>query len=155
MLTNLILLFKGENPSIPHFLEATHLLSEQEKMLWRQEIFRLALSGWTQANKNYRHFFKSMIVAYRQQFIDYYHAQTVMGELAFPVGEPDTMILFSKLWYEYEGYKGAPFRQLAFNLSLSFEQHYSLKSICTLSSAQMIDPGDLLDIYARARIGNC
>lgn len=152
MLTDLILLFGGKRPSLARFKQATQHLSEQERAEWIRKIFWIALSQWPHANGTYQSFIKNVIIAYRQQFIDYYREETVMGKLLLPVNEPDALILIFKVWYQYDCDGERSMRHLMFGLALLFDQPYTLKSLCNRVAVLKIEPGDLLDIYGFARI---
>jgi len=154
LITELTLLFGGSEPTLPHFSEKARHLTVQERSEWMGKIFCIALSNWNRANVAYRNFLVNWIVAHRQEFIDYYRRETVMGCLAVPAGgEPELLVLFFKLWYEYALPEKVPMRGLLFQLALSFDQPYSLKTLCNRAAAGKIDAGELLDILGWTRLG--
>lgn len=153
MIKDLILLFGGLEPSLPHFTLQTKHLTEQELTVWTKNIFRISLYQWSEANAEYKDFLVNWIIAHRQEFVKFYHKETVMGQLGYPVNDAETLILFLKLWREYEPGVNAPARHMMFMSSLWFKLPFSLKTLCNLIAGKRIDPADLLDIYARARIG--
>lgn len=154
MLTDLISLFGVASPTLPRFTEKTKHLNTAERARWNDRICRIALCEWNVANARYRRFLVNWITAHRQEFIDYAHRHTVMGSLTVPAGgEPELLVLFFKLWYEYALPEKVSMRALLFQLALAFDQPYALKTLCNRAASGRIDPGDLLDIVGWTRMG--
>lgn len=144
----------GKYPTLALFREAIRHLDEQESIEWLKKVFCIAFACWKQANTAYRNFMVLVIIAHRQQFIDFYRNETVMGQLLYPVIHAETLLLFMILWHQYETEGKVPVRHLAFCVSLIFNIPLSLRVLCNKASARKTLPvADLLDIYARARIG--
>lgn len=154
MITELILLFEGLEPTLPLFAKKTEPFTLQERLEWNEKICRISLANWSRANARYRNFLANWIVAHRQEFINFYRHETVMSRLMFPAGgEPEMLIVFFRLWYEYSVPENASMRQLMFLMALAFDQPYSLKTLCNRAAAKRMDAGDLLDMLGWVRLG--
>jgi len=148
----LIELFNGTEPTLPHFSQIIKHLPETERMAWTTQLFRIAFAEWKEANKAYRDFLTHWVLYHQQEFVDFFHNETVMGQLLIPVGDPELLILFFILWQNYQSGPKTSICRMLFVFSLIFELPYRLKRLRNLTSNRTIDPADLMDIYGRVRL---
>jgi len=145
-------LFGGKRPTLPVFYDLMKELSSEERDERIRQIFRISLNEWRDINETYRLFLKNLIISNRQLFICFYRTETVMGELLHPCGCIETLVLFFVLWHSYEIKVKTSIRYLLFCMLLVFDIDLSLRTLSNYVSRQRISPGELLDIYARAKI---
>lgn len=145
-------LFGGKRPTLPVFYNLMNGLTLDEKDERIRQVFRIALHEWKEVNDTYRLFMKNLITANRQLFICFYCSETVMGALLHPCGCVETLVLFFVLWHTYEIKVKTSVRHLLFCMLLVFDIPLSLRSLSNYVSRLRLSPGELLDIYARAKI---
>ncbi|GHT43418.1 hypothetical protein FACS189438_0560 [Bacteroidia bacterium] len=142
-------LVKGvKHPSVSLFNEKMQLLPPTEQQSYTEQIFRDSLSQYGRLNKRLRLFCINFVKSRKQEFLDYLHNQTLLGELRYQLQNPE---LLYKVGYLLEqGRNGCPAtRELAFALLLPFDYHYRLSTLHRKMCSDRLDEIDLHEISCR------
>jgi hypothetical protein len=127
--------------------------SPREREKWLLTAFRAGTQEWKQASPTYRKFLKDLTQARRQEFLDYLHRETLLGDMRYPLDDPG---LFYQMAYELEGmqknYKYAS-THLAFSLLLSFGIDLKLSTLHKYMKEKRLTTADWRDFLATTQVG--
>lgn len=87
MKEELVALFGGAKPTVRLYHELLKYMPLEERGIFFDRTFGLALSGWTDLSVPYRLFLVRLIKANRQRFVDYVRQKTVFGEFLYRMDE--------------------------------------------------------------------
>jgi hypothetical protein len=118
-------------------------LAEQQS--YAEQIFRDCLAPYGRLNKRLRLFCSNFVKNRKQEFLDYLHNQTLLGELRYRLQNPE---LLYKVGYLLEQrLNGCPATgELAFALLLAFDYHYRLSTLHRKMRSGRLDEIDLHEI---------
>ena len=98
MKEQLIALFGGAKPTVQKFHEFLNGMPLEERGIFFDRTFGLALSGWTGLTVPYRLFLIRLIKKNRQLFVDYVRQKTVLGEFLYGMDELNLFLEVVNLW---------------------------------------------------------
>ena len=93
MKEQLIALFGGAKPTVRQYHELLECMPLEERGIFFDRTFGLALSGWTGLTVTYRLFLIRLIKKNRQLFVDYVRQKTVLGEFLYGMDESFSLLL--------------------------------------------------------------
>lgn len=142
-------LFKGAKPSVRLFHESLNRMLPEERTLFMDRTFGLALAGWPELTGPYRAFMVRLIKANRQSFVDYVRHKTVLGELLCGLDETDLFLKIVNLWMQPHDEQKPSYTELSFSLLLAFDMDLSVKYLGDKIRYARMDAFDFADLLER------
>ena len=130
MKEQLIALFGGAKPTVRQYHELLECMPLEERGIFFDRTFGLALSGWTGLTVTYRLFLIRLIKKNRQLFVDYVRQKTVLCEFLYGM---DELNLFLKV-----------------SLLLTFDMDVSVKYLADKIRYARMDSYDFADLMEKS-----
>ena len=145
MKEQLIALFGGAKPTVRLYHELLKCMPLEERGIFFDRTFGLALSGWTDLATPYRLFLVRLIKANRQRFVDYVRKQTVLGEFLHGMDELNLFLKVLNLLVDpYKNHKSS-YTEISFSLLLAFDMDVSVKYLADKIRYARMDSFDFAD----------
>jgi hypothetical protein len=139
-------LFEGvKHLSVSAFKERIAGLSPEEQTEYYGEVFRCALLDYHTYSKRYRTFFLHLVNAHRQEFLDFLHEKTILGDLRYPLNDRELFFKIVHLLERTNPDPEATKQALAFALLLSFDYDLKISSLQQYMKTQALDTADIAD----------
>lgn len=81
-------LFGRSKPNVKEFREKLAKLSKRKRPIVLRDTYLLALGYWKELPRDYRRFLKQLISNNRQDWLDFLHGETILGELRYTIQRP-------------------------------------------------------------------
>lgn len=150
MKEQLIALFGGAKPTVQKFHEFLNGMPLEERGIFFDRTFGLALSGWTGLTVPYRLFLIRLIKKNRQLFVDYVRQKTVLGEFLYGMDELNLFLKVVNLWMQpYKNHKSS-YTEISFSLLLTFDMNVSVKYLADKIRYARMDSYDFADLMEKS-----
>ncbi|MDR1919128.1 MAG: hypothetical protein LBQ65_05730 [Tannerellaceae bacterium] len=139
---NIHKLFEGvKHPSVHIFKEKIACFPPEVQREYYHQAFRHALHDYDTQSKAMRTFFRRLVDAHLQEFLDYLLDKTILGTLRYRLPDPE---LFRKIAYCLA--RHTLVKDLAFALILSFSYKLKISSLSQYMKTGALDSADLADL---------
>ncbi|MDH6358180.1 hypothetical protein [Parabacteroides sp. PF5-9] len=145
-------LFGGKRPSVRCFNRAIQHLTPQEKTNYYRKAYTMAVYHWEELPGWYRTFLINLVQHDWQQFLDYLHRETILGELTYSLEEPQ---LFKKVFNLLEKNRKnhkVSFNHLGFCILLSFKYSLKISTLGDCIRTARFTPEELMDMLQYATV---
>lgn len=150
MKEELIALFDGAKPTVRQYHELLEGMPLEERGIFFDRTFGLALSGWTDLTVPYRLFLVRLIKANRQSFVDYVRQKTVMGEFLYGMEALNLFVKVLNLWMQpYKNLKSS-YTEISFSLLLAFDMDVSVKYLADKIRYARMDSYDFAELMEKS-----
>ena len=150
MKEELIALFGGAKPTVRQYHELLECMPLEERGIFFDRTFGLALSGWTDLTLSYRLFLVRLIKANRQRFVDYVRQKTVLGEFLYGMDELNLFLKVLNLLVDpYKNHKSS-YTEISFSLLLVFDMGVSVKYLSDKIRYARMDSFDFVGLMEKS-----
>ncbi|MCD7852004.1 MAG: hypothetical protein LUH63_21145 [Parabacteroides sp.] len=150
MKEQLIALFGGAKPTVRQYHELLKCMPLEERGIFFDRTFGLALSGWMDLTVPYRLFLVRLIRTDRQRFVDYIRQKTVLGEFLYGMEELNLFLKVLNLWMQpYKNHKSS-YTAISFSLLLAFDIDVSVKYLADKIRYSRMDSYDFAEFLEKS-----
>ena len=150
MKEQLIALFGGAKPTVRLYHELLKYMPLEERGIFFEHTFGLALSEWTDLTSPYRLFLVRLIKKNRQLFADYVRQKTVLGEFLYGMDELNLFLKVLNLLVDpYKNHKSS-YTEISFSLLLAFDMDVSVKYLADKIRYARMDSYDFADLMEKS-----
>lgn len=150
MKEELVALFGGAKPTVRLYHELLKCMPLEERGIFFDRTFGLALSGWMDLTLSYRLFLIRLIKKNRQLFVDYIRQKTVLGEFLYEMDELNLFLKVLNLLVDpYKNHKSS-YTEISFSLLLVFDIGLSVKYLSDKIRYARMDSFDFADLMEKS-----
>ena len=150
MKEELVALFGGAKPTVRLYHELLKCMPLEERGIFFDRTFGLALSGWMDLTLSYRLFLIRLIKENRQPFVDYIRQKTVLGEFLYEMDELNLFLKVLNLLVDpYKNHKSS-YTEISFSLLLVFDIGLSVKYLSDKIRYARMDSFDFADLMEKS-----
>ena len=150
MKEELVALFGGAKPTVRLYHELLKCMPLEERGIFFDRTFGLALSGWMDLTLSYRLFLIRLIKKNRQPFVDYIRQKTVLGEFLYEMDELNLLLKVLNLLVDpYKNHKSS-YTEISFSLLLVFDIGLSVKYLSDKIRYARMDSFDFADLMEKS-----
>lgn len=150
MKEELVALFGGAKPTVRLYHELLKCMPLEERGIFFDRTFGLALSGWMDLTLSYRLFLIRLIKKNRQSFVDYIRQKTVLGEFLYEMDELNLFLKVLNLLVDpYKNHKSS-YTEISFSLLLVFDIGLSVKYLSDKIRYARMDSFDFADLMEKS-----
>ena len=150
MKEQLIALFGGAKPTVRQYHELINCMPLEERGIFFDRTFGLALSGYVELTPAYRLFLVRLIKANRQRFVDYVRQKTVLGEFLCGMEELNLFLKVLNLLVDpYKNHKSS-YTEISFSLLLAFDMNVSVRYLTDKIRYSRMDSYDFAELLEKS-----
>ena len=151
MKEELVALFGGAKPTVRLYHELLKYMPLEERGIFFDRTFGLALSGWTDLSVPYRLFLVRLIKANRQRFVDYVRQKTVFGEFLYRMDELNLFLKVLNLLVDPYKKTKSSYTEISFSFLLAFDMDVSVKYLADKIRYARMDSYDFAGLMEKSR----
>ena len=143
-------LFNGAKPSVSLYQQCLTSMPAEEQQAFRRKTYAIALSEWNELNLPYRLFLVRLIKSERQEFLDYLHDETILGQFLYDMEELNLFLKVLNLLAKPCKNHKTSYTQLSFSLLLSFNMGLKIKTLSDKIRYAKADSFDFVELMEKS-----
>lgn len=142
-------LFNGATPSVSLYQQCLTSMPAEERQTFRRKTYAIALSEWSELNSPYRLFLVRLIKSERQEFLDYLHDETILGQFLYDMEDLNLFLKVLGLLAKPSKNHITSYTKLSFSLLLSFNMNLKIKTLSDKIRYAKADTFDFVELMEK------